>query len=200
MIPGIIENNRYFDVFIEYAKASPEDILVRITAINREPEAAELDLLPTLWFRNTWSWAANSPRPQLQHDEPPASSSAYPYTVVKARQDYYSHAWLYCDGQPTLLFTENETNVERLYGVANASPYVKDSINDYIVHGKQEAINPAQVDKVSGHYHITLAAGGSRTIQLRSAIKRRTRYCHSARHLRKCSTKISRRQANFTPP
>ena len=169
---GVFDNDRYFDVFVEYAKASPEDILARITVINRAPEAAELDLLPTLWFRNTWSWQANSPRPLLQQDEHQATSEAYPYTVVKAEQDYYGQRWLYCDDTPTLLFTENETNLERLYGVPNTSPYVKDSINNYIVHSRQEAVNPAQVGtKVAAHYHLTLAAGSSRTIQLRLSDK-----------------------------
>jgi hypothetical protein len=169
---GVFHDDRYFDIFVEYAKASPEDILVRITAVNRGPEVAELDLLPTLWFRNTWSWEANSPRPQLHQSAPPASSAAYPYAVVKAEQDYYGQRWLYCDGVPALLFTENETNLERLYGAANASPYVKDSINDYIVHGRQEAVNPAQVGtKVAAHYHLTLVAAESRTIQLRLSDK-----------------------------
>jgi Glycosyl hydrolase family 63 C-terminal domain len=165
---GIFDENRYFDVFIEYAKASPEDILIRITAINRGPDTAELDLLPTLWFRNTWSWKSNSPRPVLNRDEQQAESANYPYTVVKAEQDYYGQRWLYCEGTPPLLFTENETNLERLYGVPNARPYVKDSINDYIVHSKQNAVNPAEVGtKVAGQYHLTLAAGESRSIQLR---------------------------------
>ncbi|HET9918732.1 MAG TPA: hypothetical protein VFQ30_02735 [Ktedonobacteraceae bacterium] len=169
---GVFDENRYFDVFVEYAKANAEDILVRITAINRGPETAELDLLPTLWFRNTWSWEANVPRPLLKREEPQISSTAHPYTIIKAAQDYYGQRWLYCDGLPTLLFTENETNLQRLYGAQNASPYVKDGINDYIVQGKQEAINPAQVGtKVAAHYHLTLAAGESRTLQFRLSDK-----------------------------
>jgi hypothetical protein len=165
---GVFDDNRYFDIFIEYAKASAEDILIRLTVINRGPDTAELDLLPTLWFRNTWSWQLNSPRPILSHYRQQTPSTPYAYTVIKAEQDYYGQRWLYCEGTPTLLFTENETNLQRLYGVPNASPYVKDSIEAYIVHGRQEAVNPAEVGtKVAAHYHLTLAAGETRRIQLR---------------------------------
>jgi len=163
---GIFDDDRYFDVFVEYAKTGPEDILMRITIINRGPDMASLDLLPTLWFRNTWSWEFNAPRPSLSHYHPPLSMESY--YVVKAEHDYYGNRWLYCDEMPPLLFTENETNNQRLYGTPNASPYVKDSINDYIVHSKQDAINPAEAGtKVSAHYHLTLAPGETRTVQLR---------------------------------
>ncbi len=162
---SVFDKDRYFDIFVEYAKAGPEDMLMRVTVTNRGPEAAALDLLPTLWFRNTWSWQANSQRPALsryQHESFPTLG------LVKAENDYYGTRWLYCDEQPTLLFTENDTNTERLYGTPNASPYVKDSINDYIVHGKQDAINPAQTGtKVAAHYHLTLAPGETQIIQLR---------------------------------
>jgi hypothetical protein len=163
---GIFDDDRYFDVFVEYAKASSEDILVRITVINRGPDSAALDLLPTLWFRNTWTWHPGTPRPLLSKYD--YQSPATAYAVVKAEHDYYGQRWLYCEGMPDLLFTENETNLERLYGVPNASPYVKDSINDYIVHGNQQAINPAQVGtKMSAHYRLTLPAGETQTIQFR---------------------------------
>jgi hypothetical protein len=122
--------------------------------------------LPTLWFRNTWTWHPNTPRPVLSKYEyqPPVPG----YGIVKADHQYYGQRWLYCEGTPNLLFTENETNFERLYGVPNASPYVKDSINDYIVHGKQNAVNPAQVGtKTAAHYHLTLEAGETQTVQLR---------------------------------
>ncbi|GAC1388606.1 MAG: glucosidase [Ktedonobacteraceae bacterium] len=162
---GIFDDNRYFDVFVEYAKAGPEDILMRITVANRGPEAAELDLLPTLWFRNVWSWQENMPHPSLgryQHTSFPT------LTTVKVVHDTYGTRWLYADGSPTLLFTENDTNTERLYNTPNAQPYVKDSINDYIVHGKQDGINPAQTGtKVAAHYHLPLSAGETRTLQLR---------------------------------
>jgi hypothetical protein len=165
---GIFDDDRYFDVAIEYAKASAEDILVRITATNRGPDTATLDLLPTLWFRNTWTWHPGSPRPSLSRyqDQPPPPSSAR--EVVKVEHHFYGERWLYCEGTPNLLFTENETNVERLYGVPNARPYVKDSLNDYLVHGKQDAVNPAQVGtKMAAHYHLTLAAGETQSVQLR---------------------------------
>ncbi len=172
---GIFDDDRYFDVFVEYAKASTEDILVRFTIINRGPEAATLDLLPTFWFRNTWSWQPDATRPSLSRYEHPFSSLTY--SVVKVEpgdkaSPYDGQRCLYCDETPSLLFTENETNTARLYGVPNASPYVKDSINDYIVHGKSEVINPAQVGtKVAAHYHLTLAPGEIRTVQLRLSDK-----------------------------
>ncbi len=165
---GVFDDNRYFDIFIEYAKASAEDILIRFTIINRGPDTAGLDLLPTLWFRNTWSWQLNTPRPVLSHYRQQTPSTPYACTVIKAEQDYYGQRWLYCEGTPTLLFTENETNLQRLYGVPNASPYVKDSIEAYIVHGRQEAVNPVEVGtKVAAHYHLTLESGETRRIQLR---------------------------------
>jgi len=165
---GIFDNDRYFDVAVEYAKASAEDILVRITVINRGPDAAMLDLLPTLWFRNTWTWRPGSPRPSLSryHYQPLSPSPAC--EIVKVEYHLYGERWLYCEGTPNLLFTENETNVERLYGVPNARPYVKDSLNDYLVHGKQDAVNPAQVGtKMAAHYPFTLAAGETQSVQLR---------------------------------
>jgi Glycosyl hydrolase family 63 C-terminal domain len=162
----IFDDDRYFDVYVEYAKASSEDILIRITIINRGPETATLDLLPMLWFRNTWTWHPGSSRPSLSKYEyqPPTPT----YAIVKAEHNYYGQRWLYCEGTPHLLFTENETNVERLYDVPNASPHVKDSINDYIVHGKQDAVNPTNVGtKMAAHYHLTLAAGETYTVRLR---------------------------------
>ena len=161
---GIFNDNRYFDVFVEYAKAGPEDIQMRISVVNRGPDTATLDLLPTLWFRNVWSWQANTPRPSLSH----YSYTSFPdVAIVKAVNEHYGTRWLYADGATTLLFTENETNTERLYNTPNASPYVKDSINDYIVHGKRNAVNPAEVGtKVAVHYHLTLAAGETQTVRL----------------------------------
>ncbi len=175
---GIFDDDRYCDVYVEYAKVDAEDILIRLTVINRGPEEALLDLLPTLWFRNTWTWLPKAPRPALSRYQ--GEFSPANYMVIKVEPvdsppidavgtgSYTGQRWLYCEGRPTLLFTENETNTERLYGVPNASPYVKDSINDYIVHGKQEAVNPAQVGtKVAVHYHLTLAAGETHQVQLR---------------------------------
>lgn len=169
---GIFDQSRYFDVFVEYAKAGPEDILIRFTIINRGPSEATLDLLPTLWFRNTWAWTFNAPRPVLHRYT--SAHATQNYRVIQTDpgestlSSYDGPRWLYCEGQPNLLFTENETNTERLYGVPNTKPYVKDSINDYIVHGKQEAINPAeQGTKVAVQYHLTLAAGETKQVQLR---------------------------------
>jgi Glycosyl hydrolase family 63 C-terminal domain len=177
---GIFDEDRYFDVFVEYAKADPEDILVRISVNNRGPEEATLDLLPTLWFRNTWSWILDSPRPSLSRYDVvyPSSTSIYAVVDAKMSNSTGNHTvgtglnngqyWLYCAGEPVLLFTENESNTEQLYGIPNKNPYVKDSINNYIIHEQHEAVNSAQVGtKVAAHYHLTLAAGESRMINLR---------------------------------
>ena len=135
---GIFSGNRYFDVFVEYAKATPDDILIRISAHNRGPEAATLQLLPTLWFRNTWSWGRDDWRPQLARAEDLSGAA-----VIRAEHRYYGSRWLICQEHPELLFTENETNFQRLFGVGNRTPHVKDGINDYIVHGVRNAVNPA---------------------------------------------------------
>src|SRR6266567_971074 len=175
---GIFNEDRYFDVFVEYAKAGPEDILVRFTVINRGPEEATLDLLPTLWFRNTWSWLVDAPRPSLSRYESLYPSSSFAVVNATMNNSTGDHTvgtgtsngqyWLYCEGEPALLFTENQTNTEKLYGVPNTSPYVKDSINNYLLHRQHEAINPAQVGtKVAAYYHFTLAAAESRSLQLR---------------------------------
>ncbi|HLJ35643.1 MAG TPA: hypothetical protein VKU38_18450, partial [Ktedonobacteraceae bacterium] len=163
---GVFHDSRYFDVFVEYAKSGPEDILVCITVVNRGPEQATLDLLPTLWFRNTWSWDENAKKPSLSRYD---RHLAFPnHAVIQAEQQQYGQRWLYCEGTPELLFTENETNFERLFGTPNAAPYVKDSFHDYIIHGKEEAVNPAQSGtKVAAHYHLTLNAGETKTVQLR---------------------------------
>ena len=134
---GVFKDDRYFDIFVEYAKDGPEDILVRITAANRGPEAAELHLLPTLWFRNDWSsWIAESNRaskkPNLQQIKATAGT-----TAVTAEHPLLGDFILSCEGEVPLLFTENETNHERLFGQKNESPHVKDGINDCVVQGNQ---------------------------------------------------------------
>jgi hypothetical protein len=167
---GIFKDDRYFDVFIEYAKAGPEDILVRITAANRGPEAAQLHLLPTLWFRNDWSsWIAESNRaakkPNLKQIKSPAGASA-----VAAAHPLLGDFIFSCEGDVPLLFTENETNHERLFPgrEKNESPYVKDGINDCVIQGNQGAVNPArQGTKVAAHYQVTVAAGQTKVIRLR---------------------------------
>ncbi|MGH9900403.1 MAG: MGH1-like glycoside hydrolase domain-containing protein [Pyrinomonadaceae bacterium] len=173
---GAFDEDRYFDVFVEYAKAAAEDILVRITAVNRGPEAAPIHLLPTLWFRNTWSWDHAGARPQLRRQDDSGSqakgkkkqSSALGAAVVEARHDYYGTRWLYCEGAPEMLFTENDTNAARLYGAPNNSPFVKDGINDYVVGGDRGAVNPAQTGtKAVAHYALTVAPGETATVRLR---------------------------------
>ncbi len=163
MDTGVFNEDRYFDVFVEYAKAGAEDIAIRITACNRGPEAATLHLLPTLWFRNTWSWGGEAQRPELR-----AADGARGFALLEAREPMYGTRWLACDASPELLFTENETNSERLYGVPNRTPYVKDAINNYVVHGERGAVNPAQTGtKASARYRVEIPAGGSVTLRLR---------------------------------
>src|SRR5262249_31745840 len=148
--------------FVEYAKASPEDLLVQITVTNRGPEAATLHVLPTLWFRNTWSWGGNAPRPVLQQ------AAAGGTAAVSASHPDLGQRFLACEGAAALLFTENETNVERLFRSPNRTPYVKDGINEYLVHGRRDAVNPSQTGtKAAAHYPLTVEAGASRTLRLR---------------------------------
>ncbi len=156
---GIFDNDRYFDVFVEYAKEGPEDILVKITVHNRGPEAARLRVLPTLWFRNTWSWGEDHPKPSLRESGP---------GVIHVAHHELGEYRLFCDGAPELLFTENESNASRLWGQPNATPYVKDAFHAYIIWGQREAINPAQVGtKAAAHYPLDVPGGGSQTIRLR---------------------------------
>jgi hypothetical protein len=160
---GVFDENRYFDIFVEYAKGSPEDILIRIQIINRGPETATLDLLPTIWFRNTWSWGYDVRRPHLN-----AGKALRNATVIDLEHYHYGERQLCCEGAPALLFTENETNDQRLYGIDNHSPYVKDGINDYIVHGQQEAVNPQGIGtKAAAHDHLVLGPGQTVTVRLR---------------------------------
>ncbi len=163
---GVFDDDRYFDVFVDYAKSSPEDILIRITAANRGPDPAELHLLPTLWFRNTWSWGRNgATKPKLRQELPPSQIG---YAVIELEENTYGRRALYCEGNPALLFTENETNHARLGGAGSGSMHVKDGINDYVVDGVQDAVNPGRFGtKASAHYHLTLAPGEMRSIRLR---------------------------------
>jgi hypothetical protein len=160
---GIFDEDRYFDVFMEYAKASPDDILIRIEAINRGPEAAELHLLPTLWFRNTWSWNPRAERPWLRRGEPIEG-----VVPVELHHPYYGNRWLYCEGNTELLFTENETNNQHLFGVENASSHLKDGINNYIIHGVKEAVNAHGLGtKVAGQYRFKIGVGQNVVVKLR---------------------------------
>jgi hypothetical protein len=160
---GVFDGNQYFDVFVEYAKESPEDILIQITVCNRGPEPAALHVLPTVWFRNQWSWGTTTPRPQLRQTEGPAEVS-----VIEAIHDNLGTRYLYCDGEPALLFTENETNTQRIFGVPNRTPYVKDGINNYLVQSQRDAVNPALAGtKAAAHYRMTVDPGECRTVRLR---------------------------------
>jgi hypothetical protein len=157
---GVFDNDHYFDVFVEYAKASPEDILIRITVCNRGAEPATLDVLPTIWFRNTWSWGGDAPRPLLQQ----AGTNG----VITASHPDLGERFFNAEGAAALLFTENETNTQRLVGVPNRTPFVKDGINDYIVHGRQSAVNAEKKGtKASAHYTLNVGAGESRILRLR---------------------------------
>jgi len=161
---GVFDAGRYFDVVVEYAKAGPDDILVRITATNRGPEPAELHLLPTLWYRNTWSWDSGGPERPTLH----AGTAAGSYAVIEGDHASLGARWLYCEGASEVLFTENDTNVERLYGRPNARPYVKDSINAFVVEGRKDAVNPEGVGtKAAAYYRYSLAPGRSAVTRLR---------------------------------
>lgn len=164
---GIFAEDRYFDVFAEYAKAAPNDILIRISAANRGLDAAELHLLPTLWFRNTWSWEVGeaAARPSLRRSEVEEGSG---YSAVVAERKGMARYVLQCEGSPELLFTDNDTNIERLYGVPNTSPYVKDGINNAVVNGQTSAVNPQQQGtKMAAHYRMTVAPGETVHVRLR---------------------------------
>ena len=157
----VFDGDRYFDVFVEYAKATPEDILIKISVHNRGPETAELHVLPTLWFRNRWSWQSNVDRPLL--NQVGASGG-----VIKAVGSGLGERYLYCEGDAPVLFTENETNTERIFGAPSRSPYVKDSINNYLVNGQREAVNPDKKGtKAAAHYHLSVGPGECQVVRLR---------------------------------
>ena len=159
---GVFDQDRYFDVFVEYAKSTPDDILVQITACNRGPEPATLHVLPTLWFRNVWSGGGQASWPELRQ----AATGAG--TVIAATHPDLGERFFYSDGAAELLFTDNETNSERVVGVPNRTAYAKDGINDYIVHGRRNSVNPeARGTKASAHYPLTVGAGESQTLRLR---------------------------------
>ena len=161
----VLEQGRYFDVFVEYAKAAQEDILCRITVVNRGPEPAPIHVLPHLWYRNTWSWGYGRPRPELRASAP---------NTVYAEARHLGERWWHVDGSVAaqrtvpLLFTENETNSERLFGWPNTVPYVKDGINDAVVHRLTDRVNPERVGtKGAAHYRATVAPGGTFTVRVR---------------------------------
>ena len=160
----VFRESRYFDVFVEYAKARPDDILIRITAVNRGPEAAHLDILPTMWFRNTWTW--NNGAPACKAQVAPGLAA----TSVVLEEPYYGKRWLACDGSPELLFTENESDNQTLWCTPNRTAFVKDGIGRYVVRGDQAAVNPDQRGtKCAARYALNLAPGEAATIKLRLA-------------------------------
>ena len=157
---GTFEGDRYFDVVVEYAKADVEDILIKVTATNHGPDQASLNLLPTIWFRNTWSWNQNgTAKPSLRRTSEGA---------IELDHSELGKRWLYCDGDPELLFTENDTNTERLFNFKNGTHYAKDGINDYIVHRNHGAVNAEQTGtKAAANYKLTIAPGATATVRLR---------------------------------
>ena len=160
---GVLNEDRYFDVFVEYAKAGPSDILIQISACNHGRDDATLHVLPTLWFRNTWTWWPGQPKPSLR--EVAAENG---FRFVAASNPELGDYSLHCDGDAPFLFTENDTNNARLFGGANATPYVKDGINDYVVAGRQEAVNPNRIGtKAAAHYRLNVAAGATGVVRVR---------------------------------
>jgi hypothetical protein len=159
---GVFDDDRYFDVFVEYAKAAPEDILVRITVCNRGPQPAAIHVLPTLWFRNVWSWDGK-PRPLLRQ-----AALGRAGGTVAASHPELGEWHLHCEGARELLFTENETNNERLFSTPNPTPWVKDAFDRHVVQGRQDAVNPERTGtKAAAHYVLTVGAGKSEVLRLR---------------------------------
>ena len=161
---GAFEGDRYFDIFAEYAKADVDDILIRLTVTNRGPDPAALHLLPTLWCRNTWAWDRGALRPRLS-----AGRGTDGTALVRVEHPGLGGAYhLFLEGSPDLLFTENDTNFQRLYGTFNAQPFVKDAFHEYVVHGRKEAVNPAQEGtKAAAHYRLQVPPGESVVLRLR---------------------------------
>ena len=156
---GVFDQDRYFDVFVEYAKATPEDILIQVTIENRGPDAASIHVLPTLWFRNTWSWTPSAARPSL---------SAIGGDVIAASHPVMGKRFFQVEDANALLFTENESNSERLINTPNRTPYVKDAFHNYVIRGNQAAVNPEQSGtKAAAYYRRDIPAGGSTVIRLR---------------------------------
>ncbi|WP_326627519.1 hypothetical protein OIE67_32220 [Nonomuraea fuscirosea] len=156
---GVFAGDRYFDVFVEYAKADPDDLLMLVTVANRGPEEAVLHVLPTLWFRNTWSWGQGADRPVMRAAGP---------GVIRAEHQELGAYRLHCSAGVPLLFTENETNHERLHGSRNATPYVKDGIGRHVVGGEAAAVNPELTGtKAAAHHTLAVPAGGEATVRVR---------------------------------
>ncbi|MBA2701492.1 MAG: glucosidase, partial [Chloroflexi bacterium] len=162
---GVFDENRFFDVEVEYAKAGPEDIVIRVTATNRGPDPAPLHLLPTLWYRNTWSWGRRDERPSIALE----ARSRRPLTLLASHPRMGDHR-LAVDGECDVLFTENETNAERLFGVPSATPFVKDAFHAAVIDGRADAVNPERTGtKAAAHVVWTIPAGATMTLRLRLA-------------------------------
>lgn len=160
---GIFDGDKYFDVFIEYAKADIEDILIKVTVTNRGPEPARLRVLPTVWFRNTWSWGNLAARPSLR-----GMAGAAELRAIELNHPDCGKHWLYCEGSPELLFTENETNNHRIFSATESGSRKKDAINDYIVSKNKEAVSPEPTGtKVAAHYSSEIGARATTSIRLR---------------------------------
>ena len=171
---GIFDDDRYFDVFIEYAKRNAEDICIKITVFNRGAQEARLHILPTIWFRNTWSWAKDGEKPSL-HEVDIETENLAAVQLKKSETGIY---WLLCANAEEILFTENETNYKKLHGVENASPYTKDGINDFLVNRNATAVNPEKKGtKAAVHYVLTLPPEGSKEIHLRLLSQRAALEC-----------------------
>jgi hypothetical protein len=164
---GLFNDDRYFDVFVEYAKADAEDILIKITVVNRGPEEARLNLLPTVWFRNTWAW---------ENEIADCALEIADVNSIELKTAEYGKRWLHFEGDPELLFTENETNNELLFNAPNRKPYVKDGICEYVVEGLHGAVNPAKKGtKAAANYKLIIPAGGESIVRLRLSDRNRLR-------------------------
>ncbi|MET0793816.1 MAG: glucosidase [Polyangiaceae bacterium] len=160
---GVFNEGRYFDVFIEYAKVGPNDVLIRIRAANRGPEVKRLHLLPQVFFRNTWSWTKDAKRPVLFAEDP---------RTVHLQHPELGNFRLYCQGDPQLLFCENETNFRRVFGSDGGPQHPKDAFHDYVVHGRQDAVSPeARGTKAAAHYQFEIAPGETRELHLRLSLE-----------------------------
>ncbi|WP_019506657.1 hypothetical protein [Pleurocapsa sp. PCC 7319] len=172
---GAFENNNYYDVLVEYAKDTPEDILIKITITNRckgerLSPTQSLHLLPTLWFRNTWSWDKDTVKPKISVGS--VLDQPLQHTVIETNHPEQGDRWLYCEGQPELLFTENETNYQKIFNYDNGAKYAKDGINNFVVNEQKEAVNPHKIGtKFSPHYQLTIPPGETKVIKLRLSDK-----------------------------
>ncbi|MBC7796618.1 MAG: glucosidase, partial [Pyrinomonadaceae bacterium] len=160
---GIFDEDKYFDVFVEYAKDAPEDVFIKLTIVNRANQSAPLNVLPQIWFRDVWSWKKDAPKPNLEkinHEKG--------FEVIKLDDIETGEYFLYCHGEPQTIFCENETNLQKLYNVPNASKYAKDGINDFVVNNNLDAVNPEQKGtKAAANYNLSFDANETKTVYLR---------------------------------